>query len=82
MRLAVQYYALYRERTGVRCDIFDLKEGSLVSDMLTAVRTRYPNLAPANVNILVAVNEEYAEKNQPLSSGDSVALIPPVSGGG
>ena len=82
MRLAVQYYALYRERTGVRSDIFDLKEGSLVSDMLTAVRTRYPNLAPVNVNILVAVNEEYAEKNQPLSSGDSVALIPPVSGGG
>ncbi|MBD47507.1 MAG: molybdopterin synthase sulfur carrier subunit [Dehalococcoidia bacterium] len=81
MRLTVQYYALYRERTGVRYDVFDLKEDSLVSDMLTAVRTRYPHLAPATVNILVAVNEEYADKHQPLSSGDSIALIPPVSGG-
>jgi molybdopterin converting factor subunit 1 len=82
VKLTVQYFALYRERTGVRYEAFDLKEGSLVSDMIKNIRTRHPNLAPENVDILVAVNDEYAEKDQPLSSGDSVALIPPVSGGG
>ncbi len=30
---------------------------------------------------LVAVNGTYAEKHLPLSDGDEVALLPPVSGG-
>ena len=31
--------------------------------------------------LLYAVNKEYAERDRPLSDGDEVALIPPVSGG-
>jgi molybdopterin synthase sulfur carrier subunit len=30
---------------------------------------------------MVAVNEEYAEPDDVIKSGDTVALIPPVSGG-
>ena len=30
---------------------------------------------------VVAVNQEYAELDRPLESGDEVALIPPVAGG-
>ena len=32
-------------------------------------------------SIIVAVNEEYAEREDKILSGDTVALIPPVSGG-
>jgi MoaE-MoaD fusion protein len=32
--------------------------------------------------LLYAVNQEYAERDQPLAEGDEVAVIPPVSGGG
>lgn len=32
-------------------------------------------------NVMVAVNEEYAELDDIVKSGDTVALIPPVSGG-
>jgi len=31
--------------------------------------------------VMVAINEEYAENNALIKSGDIVALIPPVSGG-
>ncbi|HEU6446714.1 MAG TPA: molybdenum cofactor biosynthesis protein MoaE [Gaiellaceae bacterium] len=31
--------------------------------------------------LLYAVNQEYADRSTPLSDGDEVALIPPVSGG-
>lgn len=30
---------------------------------------------------MIAVNEEYAHENTQLKDGDTVALIPPVSGG-
>jgi molybdopterin converting factor small subunit len=38
-------------------------------------------LAPPGVDIVVAVNTEYADKQTVLSEGDEIALIPPVSGG-
>jgi len=30
---------------------------------------------------MIAVNEEYASSDQVLKEGDTVAIIPPVSGG-
>jgi sulfur-carrier protein len=32
-------------------------------------------------HVMVAVNEEYAAENEFIHPGDTVALIPPVSGG-
>lgn len=32
-------------------------------------------------NVMVAVNEEYANNDDTINNGDTVALIPPVSGG-
>jgi sulfur-carrier protein len=32
-------------------------------------------------HVMVAVNEEYASENEYIHPGDTVALIPPVSGG-
>jgi len=46
----------------------------------------FPSLAPLVSNesyITLALNEEYVPKGSilPLKSGDTVALIPPISGG-
>ena len=57
-----------------------LPDGALV-DLVAAVRAAYPCLAPPEVRIVVAVNAEYADDDQPLQAGDEVCLIPPVSGG-
>tara|TARA_Y100000588_G_C13344029_1_gene539409 strand:+ start:214 stop:393 length:180 start_codon:yes stop_codon:yes gene_type:complete len=55
--------------------------GSSVLDLINALRTQYPNLAPSDVQIVVAVNNEYASEQSMLKNNDEVALIPPVSGG-
>lgn len=36
---------------------------------------------PVSAPIMVAINEEYANEDDTIQSGDVVALIPPVSGG-
>ena len=36
---------------------------------------------PVTEPIMVAINEEYANEDDRVQSGDVVALIPPVSGG-
>jgi molybdopterin converting factor subunit 1 len=41
----------------------------------------WPSLADLLPRCAVAVNHEYATGDTPLSAGDEVAIIPPVSGG-
>jgi molybdopterin converting factor subunit 1 len=81
MELLVRFFALYRERAGLNESPFDLPEDATVADLTDEVRRRFPTLAPPQVNIVVAVNADYAEPETVLKPGDDVCLIPPVSGG-
>ena len=81
MEIKVNFFALYRERAGRRQTTLDLSPGTKVSQMIDEVRHLFPDLAPPTVNIVVAVNTEYAGPDMVLHDGDDVALIPPVSGG-
>ncbi|TSB45359.1 MoaD/ThiS family protein [Alkalicoccobacillus porphyridii] len=54
---------------------YDSKE---INELLKELESSY------NINlesVMVAVNEEYAERTTVVRSGDVLALIPPVSGG-
>ena len=82
MRVTVRFFALYRERAGASERSWELREGATLADLLREIRGSYPGLAPPDVEIVAAVNEEYAEGSVALREGDEVALIPPVSGGG
>ena len=81
MRVNVRFFALYRERAGASEKSWTLPESSTLADLLGEIRHSYPDLAPPEVEIVAAVNEEYAEGSLTLREGDEIALIPPVSGG-
>ena len=81
MDLAVRFFALYRERAGTKTHRLQLPEGATVADLTDEVRRIFPRLAPPDVQIVVAVNADYAEPEVILRDGDDVCLIPPVSGG-
>ena len=81
MELDVRFFALYRERAGTKTHQLKLSEGATVADLTGEVRRLFPRLAPPEVQIVVAVNAEYAEPQVVLHDGDDVCLIPPVSGG-
>jgi molybdopterin converting factor subunit 1 len=52
-----------------------------VGDLRHLFATSSPSLAGMIDRCAVAVNHEYATDDTPLSPGDEVAIIPPVSGG-
>ena len=81
MKVKVRFFALYRERAGRDQVCLEMSPGATVSQLVQEVRSLYPNLAPPAVEIVAAVNTEYAGPETELSEGDDVALIPPVSGG-
>jgi molybdopterin converting factor subunit 1 len=81
MELTVRFFALYRERAGRSSFPLNLPEGATVADLTEEVRRHFPKLAPPQVQIVVAVNADYAGPETALHEGDDVCLIPPVSGG-
>ncbi|MCE2405445.1 MAG: MoaD family protein [Dehalococcoidia bacterium] len=81
MKITVRFFALYRERAGRGSMTVELERGATVRHLVDEVRRLFPELAPPAVEIVAAVNAEYAGGGVPLSDGDEVALIPPVSGG-
>ena len=52
-----------------------------MAEAVAEIRRRFPKLAPGSVEIVAAVNAEYAPHDTLLNEGDLLALIPPVSGG-
>ena len=72
---------MYRERAGIEPSCPGIAQDSTVNDLTEEIRRQFPNLAPSQVNIVVAVNADYAAPETALKSGDDVCLIPPVSGG-
>ena len=81
MELSVRLFALYRERAGESILSITIPDKATVADLTNEVRRRRPNLAPPEVEIVVAVNTAYAGSSVVLQPGDDVCLIPPVSGG-
>ncbi len=79
-QISVLLFGITRDLTGQSAVSLPLNEGARVSDLLESIHARFPDLARIR-SMMVAVNGEYAEPEQPLSSSDEVALIPPVSGG-
>jgi molybdopterin synthase catalytic subunit len=76
MEVTVRLFAMLRERAGAREVTLRLPEGARVSDALAELGSIAEGLP-----LVMAVNREYADKDQVLDSGDELALIPPVSGG-
>ena len=74
-------FAGLRERAGFAELEYDVPEGTLVSRILDDLVATYPAIGAALPTCLVALNEEYAPEGATVKAGDTIALIPPVSGG-
>lgn len=73
------FFAAAREAAGTRQVAM---AGVTVADVLDQARDRYgPDFAAVLDRSRIWVNGEPADATSPLSEGDEVAVLPPVSGG-
>jgi MoaE-MoaD fusion protein len=82
MRVHVLFFGQLKEITGVSEEDAELSDGARVEDLFERYGRRFPKLAEFRPSIAASVNQEYAGWRAPLSTGDEVAFLPPVSGGG
>jgi len=81
MRVRVLFFGQLKDITGVAQEDAELSDGARVEDLFERYGQRFPKLASFRASIAASVNQEYAAWRAPLSSGDEVAFLPPVSGG-
>jgi len=80
-QVQVLYFAIARERVGLRDETLPWPAPAPVSELLDLLTARHPELKPLLPHLRVSVNREFVTPDSLVPSGAEVALIPPVSGG-
>lgn len=79
MSIEIQYFAILKEQSGLSSETLeDSFENS--SEVYAHLREKH-NFTLPQKSLKVAINDEFADWDTPLSPGDSLAFIPPVAGG-
>lgn len=81
MKVRVRLFAALREVTGRGELELELPARATAEDAWKALVEETPALAERRRGLAASVNRRYAPFDSPLSEGDEVVFIPPVSGG-
>tara|TARA_B100000519_G_C14179728_1_gene407921 strand:+ start:403 stop:642 length:240 start_codon:yes stop_codon:yes gene_type:complete len=79
MKLTIEYYAVLKEQRGCSSEFLETS-ASTPAELYDELKARH-GLSLDRSTLKVAVNEEFAEWDQPLKDGDTAVFIPPVAGG-
>ncbi len=79
MRVKVRFFASHRETVRMSLEYYELPESVVLADLIKMVYERHPKLDLKGAAF--AVNKRISPPSMPLSEGDEVAILPPVSGG-
>lgn len=81
MRVTIRLFARLRDLVGAGELLREVAPGATVASVWEALVREYPDVAPYAASMSCAVNADYARMTTPVSDGDEVAFLPPVSGG-
>ena len=83
--MKILYFAWVRDKVGIGEEVVDLPANiETTRDLIDWLRERGEGFSAAFSDtslVRVAVNQEYATLDKPVSQGDEVAFFPPVTGG-
>jgi molybdopterin synthase catalytic subunit len=81
MRVRVLFFAAARERAGRTEADVDVADGTTVGALFDHLAAEHPSLGDVLRSCRAAVDEEFAPRGTVLTGDQTVAVLPPVSGG-
>jgi molybdopterin synthase catalytic subunit/molybdopterin converting factor small subunit len=81
VKITVQFFSFFRQRTGQDELTLNLPDGSTVADALAQLHARFPQIKEAEKTTLIAIGMEFATRPSQLRDGDVLSLMPPLQGG-
>lgn len=77
--IKVLFFAHLKDAAGEESVMIDAT-GKTVADLKQIVIEKFPDIQTLD-SVMTAINEEFSNDTDVLKDGDTVAFIPPVSGG-
>lgn len=81
MNCTVLLFAQLAESIGSDRLMIELTDGATIEDAIQHLASQYAIIASLRDSLAVAVDDRYCKRTMTLNDGDTLALIPPVSGG-
>jgi molybdopterin synthase catalytic subunit len=81
IEITALFFGACREAAASAAVTLKLPANASVADAFAELESRYPQLSRFGARLLFAINESYANRQDILSTGDKLAIFPPVSGG-
>ncbi len=81
MLVTIRLFARLREMAGGAELRRELPDGSTARNAWDALAAEFPGFDDYSRAVSCAINEEYARMTSPITDGDEIAFLPPVSGG-
>ncbi|MGH7487963.1 MAG: molybdenum cofactor biosynthesis protein MoaE, partial [bacterium] len=81
MRIRVLFFGVLKDIAGLSEDQLELAEGGRLATVFEHYARRFPRFRDLASSIVLAQNQQFAAPDTPVSDGDEVAFLPPVSGG-
>ena len=78
-QVKVRYFAAFREACGIDSETVE-SQGATVAELFAECQARHASLQSYSAS-LVAINDDMADWDSPLSEGDEILFFPPVAGG-
>jgi molybdopterin synthase catalytic subunit len=81
MRVKVLFFGQLKDVTGCSEDRIQLRDDAKIGSIFDYYAERFPQIRAMAASIVMARNHEFSPLHTPISDGDEVAFLPPVSGG-
>jgi molybdopterin converting factor subunit 1 len=81
MKLRVLFFSVLRDITGTDEITIEVPVGATMGDLLAQIESRWPKLRDWQNSLLLALDQTYVKRDEPLHDGGEVAIMPPVQGG-
>jgi molybdopterin converting factor subunit 1 len=81
VNIKVLFFGQLKDITGMREDRLEVGEGAHLETVFEHYASKFPRLRELSKSIVLAQNQQFATAAAPVSEGDEIAFLPPVSGG-
>jgi MoaE-MoaD fusion protein len=81
VRVKVLFFGQLKDITGHSESVLEVHENGTLNTVFEHFSARFPRLRELSGSIILARNQEFKPRTEPLADGDEIAFLPPVSGG-
>lgn len=79
--ITIKFFGPLRELANTEEIKLQVKPDTCVEDLVWLLGQRYPNMRDHFKHVSFSIDNEYAAKDTRLQDGNTVGLLPPISGG-